>query len=614
MPLLYVDGWRLSVVAELFVSGAETMIVTKTDEVPDHIFSEMADALAHVALEVAGRYVTLPLRDPSAWLWYFADPHTPFRFDEGLAESLRHRLREDGVPLDVLAQQPEQQARWPVGITSVADLGIIREPTPPQRRDVARLLGLGGGANFSVPGAGKTAMTYLIYSAMKRMGEVEQMLVLAPISAHEAWRTEPRLMYAPGAAPRLHLGPGSAGAAEAILTNYERLENRGRLDALLSFCRRRRTLIVFDEAHRVKAGPKGVRGAAALELSAAAHRRCVLTGTPQPNSPNDLARVLELAYPGHGFRLAGSDSESLMSAYARITKDELGLPPLVSATEHLPLSRAHDQIYEAMVGAAARTLLRDPTLRSDLTRAGRIVLLLLQAATDPTAVLGNGGELAMLTDRADLDLERLVEALPASFVPTKFVRVAQLVDTHHAAGHKLLVWANFRSHIRSLARLLAPHQPAVVAGYVALADRQSEIDRFRNDPDCHVLLATPHTLAEGVSLHFTTTQQVHVDRTFNAGMLLQALDRTHRLGLPATAHCTVTYLMAARRDGSDTIDDVVDRRLDAKVLAMARKLNDRQMATLSFPASDETMSDSDLLLGPDHDDDLAALFEHLRLT
>jgi len=125
-------------------------------------------------------------------------------------------------------------------------------------------------------------------------------------------------------------------------------------------------------------------------------------------------------------------------------------------------------------------------------------------------------------------------------------------------------------------------------------------------------LATPHTLSEGVSLHFTTTHQIHLDRTFNAGMLLQSLDRTHRLGLPPNAHCTVTYLVAARRDGSDTIDDVAARRLDAKVLDMARKLNDRQLAVLALPAADDTLSDTDLLLGPSQGDDLAALFEHLR--
>jgi superfamily II DNA or RNA helicase len=599
-------------VAELYLSGADAVTVPKDDDVSTECFAEMADALAHVALEVSERFVSLPLRDPAGWLWYFADPALPFTMAGRLVEHLRHQVAEDGVRLDVLRQAPAQQAIWPAAIATVEDLGIVREPTPPQRRDLARHIAIGGGANFSVPGSGKTGVTYALYSGLKHLGEVDQMLVLAPLSAHEAWRTEPELMYAPGAAPRLHIGSGNPGAADAVVLNYEQLQQRGRLDALLAMCRRQRTLVVFDEAHRVKAGPRGIRGAAALELSAAAHRRSVLTGTPQPNSPEDLARVLELAYPGHGFRLAALAPDPLMSAYTRVTKDELGLPPLDPCAEHVTLSGAHDLIYEAMVNAATRAVLRDPSLRDDFSRAGRIVMLLLAAATDPTAVLGDGGELAMLSDRADLDLESLVRNLPANFIPAKFVRTAQIVDAKRAEGNKLLVWANFRSHIRRLERLLAPHQPAVVSGDVGIADRQAEIDRFRHDPDCRVLLATPHTLSEGVSLHFTTTHQLHVDRSFNAGMYLQSLDRTHRLGLPPNANCTLTYLMALRRDGTDTIDHVVGQRLDTKVLDMAHKLNDRQLATLAFPSSDDVLSDLDLLVDTTQRRDLEALFEHLR--
>ena len=44
-------------------------------------------------------------------------------------------------------------------------------------------------------------------------------------------------MYTPGAAPSVHVGPGRAGTAEVIVTNYERLELRGAVfDALLWFC------------------------------------------------------------------------------------------------------------------------------------------------------------------------------------------------------------------------------------------------------------------------------------------------------------------------------------------------------------------------------------------
>src|SRR5699024_6859283 len=47
-------------------------------------------------------------------------------------------------------------------------------------------------ANFSVPGAGKTAMMYgaFAYLSSKDVGKIRQILVVSPINAFEAWRTE----------------------------------------------------------------------------------------------------------------------------------------------------------------------------------------------------------------------------------------------------------------------------------------------------------------------------------------------------------------------------------------------------------------------------------------
>jgi len=153
---------------------------------------------------------------------------------------------------------------------------------------------------------------------------------------------------------------------------------------------------------------------------------------------------------------------------------------------------------------------------------------------------------------------------------------------------------------------IAPHDPG------APTDRAREIARFREDPACTVLITTPHTLSEGISLHHTTTHQIHLDRTYNAGMFLQSLDRTHRLGLPADAHCTATYLIAERPDGTDTIDQVVASRLEAKIAAMGRVLDDPGLDDLALPDLDDRLSPADVALGPDSTADLASLFAHLR--
>ena len=126
-----------------------------------------------------------------------------------------------------------------------------------------------------------------------------------------------------------------------------------------------------------------------------------------------------------------------------------------------------------------------------------------------------------------------------------------------------------------------------------------------------MLIATPHTLSEGVSLHHTTTHQIHLDRTFNAGMFLQSLDRTHRLGLPPEADCTATYLIAERSDGADTIDAIVASRLNTKIAAMGQVLNDPGLRDLALPSIDDRLGPEDVLLGTGGADDLAALFAHI---
>lgn len=60
--------------------------------------------------------------------------------------------------------------------------------------------------------------------------------------------------------------------------------------------------------------------------------------------------------------------------------------------------------------------------------------------------------------------------------------------------------------------MFSAYEPAVVHG--GTQDREEEIRRFREDPDCSVLLSNPATLGEGISLHHVCHDAVYVDRDF----------------------------------------------------------------------------------------------------
>ena len=166
-----------------------------------------------------------------------------------------------------------------------------RALTETQLRDLGRLLAIMHGANFSVPGAGKTTALLAIYEAGVGAGAHDRLLVVGPKNAFLAWEDEIALCYESGNTPTLaRLGGGRERVIEALgknpeiaLITYQLLPNV--LDVVSEWCRRHKTHIVLDESHRIKAGRGGVLATAALELSDAAVRRDLLSGTPMPNAP-----------------------------------------------------------------------------------------------------------------------------------------------------------------------------------------------------------------------------------------------------------------------------------------------------------------------------------------
>lgn len=196
--------------------------------------------------------------------------------------------------------------------------------------------------------------------------------------------------------------------------------------------------------------------------------------------------------------------------------------------------------------------------------------------------------------------------------PAKIIRTAQVVAANHARGRKTLIWSSFVGNVAALRDALSEYSPAVITGATpvadgaAVTDRTRQLDRFRTDPSCRVLIATPQTLREGVSLHRVCFDQIHVDRGFGAGTFLQSLDRTHRLGMDPASAPTCTILIAA-----GTIDAVVHQILTRKVAAMADALNDASLR----PASDVPVAGSvslqELLLADTDEAELIVLLRHV---
>ena len=338
-----------------------------------------------------------------------------FRFKpEGVAaEKLREfaaqikktRAQRTSLTVELSPQEIEER---------LAALGFTKRTLKPfQLRDLARLLALSNGANFSVPGAGKTTVTFALHMLTRKAGQ--HFMVIAPKAAFQAWSDIVAECVEEGAPTggdepfTLLTGPEEqtrdalhSGATRFIISYDMAIRQQGLLATHFATTE---THLVLDEAHRMKAGWNSQRGAFLLRVADDPVRRDILTGTPMPQAASDIESQLDFLWPGHGYGLEISHGKSprdvLGNLYVRTTKQELGLP---KAKRHfVDVSMDDGQL-------ALYSIVRNEFLRSyskqvshgmgdaQLLKARKSVMRLLQLSVNPVLALS-----AMANDDIKID-------------------------------------------------------------------------------------------------------------------------------------------------------------------------------------------------------------------
>ncbi|MGQ4267507.1 DEAD/DEAH box helicase [Nocardiopsis changdeensis] len=541
-------------------------------------------------------------------------PSQDVRWDTSVANLVQDSVREAreaSARLDGDGPAPSEVSADDVG--DLLEPGWLAPLTAFQRRDIGRLLSMRHGANFSVPGAGKTRVALADFHASRNRGEVLRMLVVAPKSAHGSWTEEVKLCFEKP--PVVHIADGGMldPLAEIVVINYERLA--GSQDALAKWLSAEPSMLVLDEAHRMKRGAQGVYGAVCLSLGPLARRRLALSGTPAPNGAKDLQSLFSFVWPGQGGRRverAIADrslreaSAELKPLFCRTTKQELGLPPLDPRVVRVGLDDWHRELYSAIAGEEGLRAAGSGQGSEGLEKYGRVSMYLIMAAASP-ALLSEGGsryeplpyDLPRLEVPRNPSLKHMLDNLPRYEDSPKYKKACEIVRANAARGRKTIVWSTFVRSLTTLEKMLGDCAPAVVHG--GTPDRDEQIERFRKDPGCLVLLSNPATLGEGISLHQVCHEAVYVDRDFTAGRFLQSLDRIHRLGLAPGTETNVRILVAEK-----TIDEVIEERLAAKLRFMGAVLDDPGVEQLADLA-DEPAAPAGL-----ERSDMGALLDHLH--
>jgi hypothetical protein len=508
-------------------------------------------------------------------------------------------------------------------------IGFVRDLMPYQVRDVTHLVSLPSGANFSVPGSGKTTVALAVYGLTA--AHETRMLVVAPKNAFSAWDEVLSDCLRPGsdldgAFTRLEtsdlLEPyGIELAARYFLVSYDTAARNG--DGLSALLTRAPFHLILDESHRIKAGEERRRGATLLGLSTLPVRKDILSGTPAPNQQRDLEPQIEFLFPGLPYSQqvvdAASPREVLRSLFVRTTKSELGLrapciqyPPVVMGEEQLLL-------YCLLKDAATRQIMeaRQPGSSAQL-RARRCVMYFLESSVNPKATvdaLRLGTDFMETTPDVDAIFSAVLRAGDSNKILEACKRVRELVSNRK----KVVVWTIFRRTLFRLEELLADLNPVLLYGSVPTGSatdpdtREGRIRRFlgragdRPDLESHVMIANPATAAEGISLHTACHDAIYLDRSYNAAHYLQSLDRINRIGLDPDQKTTITILESVAPAGVGSIDYSVRRRLSAKIRGMQTLLEDPDLGVLA-----DFEDDADIPVDATIDlDDLADLLEEL---
>ena len=492
-----------------------------------------------------------------------------------------------------------------------------------QIRDLQRLLSLPNGANFSVPGAGKTTVTFALHLLTRSEGQ--QILVVGPKSSFPAWSAvvnecvaddapdwvrEPFSVLSGGAAA-VHKEINSA--ATRYIINYDQLIVLP--DIFSNYLAQNAVHLVLDESHRMKGGLAVKRGVVLLNAATLPIRRDILSGTPMPQGPQDLQSQLDFLWPGAGFgyQIAkGTAPRQLIgNLYVRTTKADLRLPPVRRHFIQVGMGKGQSALYAIVRNETLRHFSR---LRSgsgvDIVRARRSVMRLLQLSANPVLALRS-----ILQDAPTIESGVVQQILDDGPSP-KMVAVRDLARDLASQGRKVVVWSIFTDTINQMERMLADLNPVVVYGATPTGDssdtdtREGKIRQFHEDANCMAFISNPAAAGEGINLHHVCHDAVYLDRSYNTTHYLQSVDRIHRLGLAPDTPTNVYIVQTKVPKSLGCIDHAVSRRLATKLRALQQLLDDEDLHQIAL---DEEDADEPIDYGVDPQD-LMDLIEELEGT
>lgn len=450
---------------------------------------------------------------------------------------------------------------------------ISRQLKDHQVKAALHLIAVRNGANFSVPGSGKTTVVLSVFHWLRNRGDVDALFVVGPPSCFAPWQTEYKLVIGKDPACELLAGGnvedrwgkyyvGKDDLCDLYLTTFQTLQRDWERAKLLLNQRGVRFMFVVDEAHYIKQ-IDGAWANAVLNVARYAKIRCILTGTPFPQSYADAFNCFEILWPGSSpltqddkiriehyiqkkkeVEAAQVLDTKIGPLFYRVRKKDLGLaqqdfcPPVM-----IQMNKNERYVYDAILDRI-RDLSKEDYFRDiDLLlrlRRGRMMRLrqcLSYARLLGTCVSEYNEDLL----NGKLSIADSIKHYDELESPAKIEKLLDIVAQLRKQGERAVIWSNFVETLKLIRQKLrdAGHGVELIYGETPTENtnvsdemtREKIIARFvEPDTDLDLLVANPAACAESISLHKTCSHAIYYDLSYNCAQYLQSLDRIHRVG------------------------------------------------------------------------------------
>jgi SNF2 family DNA or RNA helicase len=465
---------------------------------------------------------------------------------------------------------------------------------------------VGNGANFSVPGSGKTSVVLCVYEKLRLEGKVNTLFVVGPPSSFGPWRAE--FMETLGRTPNYAILAGgnkinrkntyyetANRMAELYLTSFQSLLFDQK--EVNHFLKQKsvKAFFVVDEAHYIKQ-INGNWAQAILKQSEKSEFRCVLTGTPMPKSYTDIFNLFDFLWPnespishndkalikhneekGNRHLIKNILDSNIGPLFYRVRKTDLNLKPqFFFEPIIIEMSKYENIIYNAIY-KRIRNYSKNEYYKNIefINKLGQGRIMRLRQAISYPKLLNSAiddYEESLFDDLTDI--KSIIKRYDTLEMPNKLKYLIKCVKQFQRKKLKVVVWSNFIGTINLIethfkkegirCKKIFGNTPIEGSSLKEEETRERIRDEFV-DPGSglDVLIANPAACAESISLHKTCHNAIYYDLTYNCAQYLQSLDRIHRVGGSEEIEANYFFLQY-----KDTIDSDIKNNLDTKTQKM----------------------------------------------